>query len=149
MADSSTKPDLAQLVADALSHIPVDKAKSIAEHPDTPGAVQKIRDALGIGKKQDVMSTQEQQVAKDAGIDTMAHPDNSSTGAQSNSSISEEDRIRNQAISDMAVAKEKAAREANNKPSTFVPQGMFEGLIDMGAKAMKQHYKELTTKESK
>jgi len=139
--------DLAELVADALSSMPADKAEAIAKHPDTPGAVEKIRAALGTGTRQDVMSTNEQRAAKDAGVDTIAHPNNSAPNSSPEVETAEarESRIRNQAISDMAVAAGKERETANSKDSSALSTGMIEGLVDMAAHGMKSKLKELST----
>lgn len=136
---ASNDKQLNQLLAEAISTIPTDKQQEILNHPDTPTALEKLKAALGLGT-QDAMSPAEQVEAKKAGIPTYQHPEYGTEPQSVDSTISEEDRIRNQQISDMAEAATKPAETKTSKPK----EDMLDGLVRMATHGMKTYVKELS-----
>ena len=82
MADNTpaAQPSLTELLQQAASEVSPETQAAVIQHPNTPSMFQHLSDAirtsLGMGTKQDVMGTNEQRAAKDAGLSTMAHPEN-------------------------------------------------------------------------
>jgi hypothetical protein len=122
-ADSAGAPNaLSNLITKALSEISPETQQAIAGHPNTPGVVAKIQAALGIGSKQDVMSTQEQVAAKDAGVPTMAHPAADSEDAARNAVITQMQNTRVPTNSESS----SGSASVSTEPDSFV--GMLKGV---------------------
>lgn len=116
MADTSkdTKQhrDIMDIVRDMLPDIGANKIAEFLTHPQA----------------QDVIDAAGQAAAKEAGIDTIAHPDNSSQPDTSAQPTNNEDLIRNQQISDMATAVSNASAAP---PSQATSKDMIPGVIDI------------------
>lgn len=116
------QPTLSELLNDALTHVPPEKQQAILNHTDTPSVLTKIVQSLVTPT--DAMSPEERAKYKEAtGEDINASPTTSAT----TNSLSEEDRIRNQAISDMAIA----AATPTSQKSSYKQQSMTNGLPDL------------------
>jgi hypothetical protein len=108
MADQTTNTDNTQAAPDKLSdiirsiipHIPGDKMAALLNHPHA----------------QDVIDAAGQAAAKAAGVDTIAHPDNSATTNQTLPPVSPEDAARLQAINDMVQQQQKARAQQETDP---------------------------------
>lgn len=144
-ASAGAHKALSNLITKALSEISPETQQAIAGHPNTPGVVAKIQAALGIGSKQDVMSTQEQVAARDAGVPTMAHP-------------ASEDAARNAVITQMQNTRVPTNSESSSgsasvsaEPDSFA--GMLKGvgqlITDQLLHGYNQAAKNLTSSPSK
>jgi len=106
---------LSELLADAIKHVPEDKQKAILNHPDTPGVAEKLIQALTTPK--DVMSPQEQLAYKQSGAEDTS---------TSTDTVSNEDKVRYQAINDIANA--AAAARSSQPESAKKAPGVGENL---------------------
>lgn len=141
--DSSDSPDtLTMLLQQAINS---DSMKAIITHKDFPkddpavlGAMKNLAGTLVA--QTDIIDSRGQAVMKDAGVDTISHPDNSPRGSndgQSGDSLSD---IAKQAA--RAVAKEQEAQRIKDAPrKAEPPQGLFSGLLDLAKHAVTEHYK--------
>jgi hypothetical protein len=120
--------DLASSIKDAIATMDPEAVATVLNHPDAshPAVRDGVNNMLNtLNKlsnnslpKQDVLS--DQAGAKAAGVDTIAHPDNSSSGNSPTTSDTSEELAKLQAIQDLAT-------EASTPKATSAPHSLNEG----------------------
>jgi len=107
-AQVSTTPALSQLLQQAMQEISPTTQQAVLAHPDTPGVIDRIKTALGMGQGS-AMTTAEQAAYKDA-------TGQADVGGDSGNSA--ETAARAGAVSDIAGAVAKSASTpTTSKPS--------------------------------
>ena len=123
MADQTDDtPKFSDLVASVLPHIPADKMAALLSHP----AAQDVIDAAG------------QAVAKQAGVDTIANPNNSSpiaTAVSAPVASQESQDIANKVLQERAAAIPKTTTPAEDN---FMQ--MLQGVGDLAVKQLVHGY---------